>query len=222
MGDGMNPELVIFDCDGVLVDSEILANEVFAEALKSLGINLSLEETMNRFVGLNRMSMTSSIESEFGVKITDQFWDELRHLTWKAFDGKLKPIPGVVDLVAKLASKKCVASSSGPQSIKHSLSLVGLWERFAPYVYSAHQVKNGKPAPDLFLYAAAQLQTPPSSCLVIEDSLAGVRAAKAAKMRVFGFVGGSHCSPGHADVLRREGVEQVFSDMKVVAELLVF
>ena len=217
----MNPELVIFDCDGVLVDSEILANEVFAEALKALGIRLTLEETMKRFVGLNRKSMTESIESEFGVRIEEPFWDDLRHRTWKAFDGRLKAIPGVVDLVSRLSSKKCVASSSGPQSIKHSLSLVGLWERFTPHVYSAHQVENGKPAPDLFLYAAEQLKTAPSSCLVIEDSLAGVRAAKAAKMRVFGFVGGSHCPPGHADVLRREGVERVFSNMKDVADILI-
>ena len=114
----------------------------------------------------------------------------------------------------------CVASRSDPARIEHSLAVVGLLERFAPHIFSAAAVERGKPAPDLFLYAARRLATPPARCVVIEDSLRGVQAGVAAGMRVLGFAGGSHCRPGHDEQLKAAGAERVFSDMALLPGLI--
>lgn len=216
----MSPDLVIFDCDGVLIDSEVLASELLVEALARVGISLSLEEVLKEHVGLSRVSSAARIEAKYGIRLPDGFWDDVRAAASERYARSLKAIPGVIELVAALRAKKCVASSSGPQTLRHALGLVGLWDYFNPYVFSSHQVKNGKPAPDLFLFAAEQMQADPSACLVIEDSVAGVRAAKAANMRVFGFAGGSHCNSNHADVLLKEGANRVFARMDDIASTL--
>ena len=114
----------------------------------------------------------------------------------------------------------CVASSSDPARIEHSLAVVGLLGRFAPHIFSAAEVACGKPAPDLFLHAARRMATPPARCVVIEDSLRGVQAGVAAGMRVLGFAGGSHCQPGHDGQLKAAGAERVFADMALLPELL--
>jgi beta-phosphoglucomutase-like phosphatase (HAD superfamily) len=132
----------------------------------------------------------------------------------------LQPTGGIFELINHLAIKKCVASSSSLGRLEHSLGLAGLWTYFAPHVFSAMQVKHPKPAPDLFLFAAQQMGVVPAECLVIEDSIAGVKAAKAAGMRVFGYIGGSHCNNEHGTTLMREGAEQVFAHMDQLAEVL--
>ena len=113
-----------------------------------------------------------------------------------------------------------MASNSSLRRLRHSLNLVGLWDRFAPNIFSSEQVPNPKPAPDIYLFAAKQMETHPSACWVIEDSVLGVRAAKAANMRVFGFTGGSHCGLNHGDRLLKEGAEKVFKQMDQIAESL--
>ncbi len=215
------PDLIIFDCDGVLIDSEILAGEIYTQALAGIGIRISVEEERREFVGLSRASVAAKIETRYKIKLTDGFWDDMRAQEFKTFKEKLKPIPGAVDFVKAVKNKKCVASSNGPQTLKFTLGLVGLWDSFAPNIFSALQVKNGKPAPDLFVFAAKQMGAEAASCLVIEDSIAGVRAAKAANMRVFGFAGGSHCGPEHANNLKNEGAEEVFVKMHDIADVLL-
>jgi len=119
-----------------------------------------------------------------------------------------------------IALPVCVASSGPPEKISASLNRVGLWDRFAPHIFSAVQVRHGKPAPDLFLFAAEQMQAAPARCLVIEDSLAGIAAAVAAGMTVLGFHGGSHCRPGHGDTLRAAGAIAIFDDMRLLPGLI--
>ena len=214
------PGLVIFDCDGVLVDSEVLTCRTEAACLAEFGIAISAEEIMDRYVGISLAGMLTDLAQRFARPLPADLADTLRHRTLAAFDTALTAIPGVADVLAALRLPVCVASSSEPARIRHSLALVGLQPYFEPHIFSATQVARGKPAPDLFLFAADCMATPPESCLVIEDSIAGVQAARAAGMRVFGFTGGSHCRPGHADQLRTAGAALVFTAMKLLPGLL--
>ena len=215
-----SPDLIIFDCDGVLIDSEGLAFQSFLEVVADCGVYMTVAEAVERYAGRSEAFALSDLESRHRVTFPSDFSEKNVARRTQLFAQKLKAMPGLFDLINALPHKKCVASSSSPERLSQTLGLVGLWDRFAPYIFSSTQVKNGKPAPDLFLFAAEQMGVPPSSCLVIEDSVPGVRAAQAAKMRVFGFTGGSHCGTGHADKLRREGAEQVFSDMSQITEAL--
>jgi HAD superfamily hydrolase (TIGR01509 family) len=217
----VSSNLIIFDCDGVLIDSEGLAHRALVEVLADYGIKMSFKEALKRYVGRPASFEKTDIESRYQIKLSSDFFEKRDTLLIRLYESELKPIPGVRDFIEALICKKCVASSNGPKTLRRSLGVTGLWEYFAPNVFNSHQVKNGKPAPDLFLFAAKQMRVSPSSCLVIEDSVAGVRAARAANMRVFGFVGGSHCGAGHADVLRSEGAEQVFAKMSDIAEVLL-
>ncbi len=214
-------DLIIFDCDGVLVDSEIVSFEAEADMLAEVGIRLKAHDLLARFLGTSSASMFSIIEQESGVKLPADFAERAAQRTLEAFDRKLKPIPGVAELLADLPNRKCVASSSEPPRIRHSLSLAGILHHFEPHIFSATQVKRGKPAPDLFLFAAGSMGTPPERCLVIEDSVAGVTAARAAGMTVLGFTGGSHCLDGDADKLRVAGAGDVFASMTEIGRRLV-
>ncbi len=215
-----SPDLIIFDCDGVLIDSEGLAHQALIDVLASYDIHLTMEEALKRYAGVSSASETADIRLRYQDKISSDYVERKNARRTELFEQSLKAISGIFELIDALPKKKCVASSSSPERLSQTLGLVGLWDRFAPHIFSSTQVKNGKPAPDLFLFAAEQMGVPPSSCLVIEDSIPGVRAAQAAKMRVFGFTGGSHCGSDHADKLRREGAEQVFSAMSQIAEAL--
>jgi HAD superfamily hydrolase (TIGR01509 family) len=215
------PDLIIFDCDGVLLDSEVLVHQALADVLQGFGINMSSEEALKRYVGFSSAFEKTDIESRYQITLPPDFFEKRRDRVTDLYEKSLKPIPGVIDFVEAVPFKKCVASGSSLNRLRQSLGQVGLWEYFAPHVFSTEQVENGKPAPDLFLFAAERMGAAPSSCLVIEDSVAGVRAAKAANMRVFGFTGGSHCGEGHADSLRREGAEQVFAKVSEIAEVLL-
>ena len=214
------PDLIIFDCDGVLVDSEVISNRIFAESLAELGVVLTLEESMRFGIGKSSTTLAAAIEQEFNVTLPAGFIEERRVRIMDAFTSELQPIDGILELLLALKLKRCVASNSHIDRVRHALTTTGLMPHLEPHIYTAAMVERGKPAPDLFLYAAAQHDVRPGRCLVIEDSLSGVSAALAAGMPVIGFVGGSHCRPGHADAMREAGCAEVFSRMDEIAEFL--
>ena len=211
------PDLVIFDCDGVLVDSEVISNRIFAESLAELGVVLTLEEMMAFGVGKNSMTLAAAIEQEFGVTLPAGYIEGRRARIMDAFTTELRPIEGIRELLVALKLKRCVASNSHIDRVRHALTTTGLLPHLDPHIYTAAMVERGKPAPDLFLYAAAQHGVRPERCLVVEDSLSGVSAALAAGMPVIGFVGGSHIRSGHADAMRAAGCVEVFARMADVA-----
>jgi HAD superfamily hydrolase (TIGR01509 family) len=215
----MRPELIIFDCDGVLIDSEMIACRADAACLADIGIAMTADEVLDRYAGVSMAAMFSDLEQRHG-RLPPDFAETLRRRTADAFNGELTSIPGIETALEALTFRRCIASSSGPERLQHSLSLTGLLRYFDPHIFSATQVARGKPAPDLFLFAAASMRAASGSCLVVEDSMAGVQAAVAAGMRVIGFTGGSHCRPGHADRLRDAGAFAVCDEMRALPRLI--
>lgn len=215
-----DPGLVIFDCDGVLVDSEVIACRTDSICLAEMGILISIDEVLDRYLGRSAASMIADIETRFGRRLPGDFAATLHARTQAAFAAELKPMPGVREVLALSRMPTCVASSSAPERLRASLRLAGLLQFFEPHVFSATQVGRGKPAPDLFLLAATKMRVEPGRCLVVEDSSAGVEAAVAAGMAVLGFVGGSHCGSGHAERLRSAGAQTIFSDMRELPSML--
>jgi HAD superfamily hydrolase (TIGR01509 family) len=214
------PDLVIFDCDGVLVDSEVISNHIFMESFAELGIVFTLEEMMTFGIGKNAVTLAAAIEQEFGVTLPAGFIEGQRARIMEAFSTELRPIDGIPELLAALKLKRCVASNSHIRRVRHALTTTGLMPHLEPHIYTPALVAQGKPAPDLFLFAAAKHGVRPERCLVIEDSLSGVSAAMAAGMPVIGFVGASHIRPGHADAMRAAGCVEVFARMDKVARFL--
>lgn len=182
-------ELVIFDCDGVLVDSEELANQVLCQALNELGVDISEPRSIELFRGRSLVSCGKIIEQEFNVLVAESFWDQLQQLTFARFTEELLPVEGVEKLLAELEYPACVASSGDFIKLAFSLTTTGLERFFSQRIYSAQQVRRGKPAPDLFLYAAGRCGVAAANACVIEDSRAGVEAALAAKMPVLWYRG---------------------------------
>ncbi len=182
----MDIDLVIFDCDGVLVDSEIVSFAAEAEVLAEFGIDLPAEKLVERFLGMSSTTAFAVLEKEYGLRLPADFAARCRQRVREAFERKLQPIPGIADLLDGLPQRRCVASSSEPARIRHSLTLAGILHPFDPHIFSAVQVARGKPAPDLFLFAAAQMGTTPERCIVIEDSPPGVQAGVAAGMHTIG------------------------------------
>ena len=207
-------DLVIFDCDGVLVDSEVISCRAHAEVLTRHGYPISVEQVFDRFLGRSSRQAHLEVEAELGRRLPDDFHTQLQDELFQSFAATLEPIPHLDQALAAIAQPVCVASSGSQERMRVSLGRVGLYDQFAPHIFSASQVTHGKPAPDLFLFAAAQMATSPERCLVIEDSIAGVTAARAAGMTVFGFHGGSHCRPGYGDTLRAAGAAVTFDDMR--------
>ena len=216
----MRPDLILFDCDGVLIDSELLANRSDVDLLAELGIAFDLEEYMQRFVGKSAKDTVAGIEAATGRSLPEGFLERKAARVLEVFRDRLRPIPGIHEALAHLPMRRCVASSSLPERLEFTLGLTGLWAAFAPHVFSATMVPRGKPAPDLFLFAAERMGADPADCLVVEDSPFGVQAAVAAGMRAFGFVGGSHRRPGSADRLLDAGAALVFADMAQLPDLI--
>ncbi|HYF07595.1 MAG TPA: HAD-IA family hydrolase [Acetobacteraceae bacterium] len=214
------PMLVIFDCDGVLVDSEAFVGRIHAEALAAAGFPLTEAEIARRFTGHTDAEMYAAIEADAGRPVPPGYHEGVKAAIERAYRRDLRAIPGVEAAIDAAPGPVCVASSSAPSKLRLGLAVTGLLPRFDPHVFSAAEVARGKPAPDLFLHAAARMGAAPGDCLVIEDSLAGVAAARAAGMRIVGFSGGSHCGPGHADRLATAGAERVFSAMADLADVL--
>jgi HAD superfamily hydrolase (TIGR01509 family) len=213
-------DLVIFDCDGVLIDSELIGARVEAAELGRVGMPLAEGEILTRFLGMTADAMFRALEVEHRRALPDGFAATVQTAMEAAFERDLQVIPGIHETLDRLPMASCVASSSTLARLRHSLGLTGLYARFAPHVFSAEQVARGKPAPDLFLHAAAAMGCAPARCLVIEDSISGVRGAVAAGMRVWGFIGGGHCTDGHAGRLRAAGAERVFDHMPDLPALL--
>ena len=200
--------LVICDCDGVLVDSELLACRVDAEELDRRGItDYPLETVLERFAGVSQGDFMATVERESGRPLGADFATTVSARVKELLRTELKPLPDARAVLASLALSKCVASSSGSARLDLALTVTGLKDQFAPHIFSSALVEHGKPAPDLFLYAARAFGAPAECCCVIEDSVAGVRAARAAGMRVIGFTGGAHCGPSHAERLRENGAD---------------
>ncbi len=213
-------DLVIFDCDGVLVDSEVISCRAHAEVLSRHGYPITDEQVFQRFLGRSTRQANLEIEAELGRSLPDEFHVQLQDTLFRWFEADLAAVPYIEEALDLIAQPVCVASSGAPQRMRVSLGRTGLYDRFAPHIFSASQVDRGKPAPDLFLFAAAQMKTPPRRCVVIEDSLAGVTGAVAAGMTVLGFHGGSHCRPGYAETLRAAGAHMTFDDMRQLPALI--
>jgi HAD superfamily hydrolase (TIGR01509 family) len=214
------PALLVFDCDGVLVDSETIACRVDSELFAEVGIRVGADEIAERFVGSSSGTMCETLAREHGVALPEGFRRRLLDAVLARFETGLAAIPGVGEAAARIALPRCVASSSEPHRIRRSLELTGLLELFDPHLFSVREVARGKPAPDIYFHAAGRMGVAPARAIAIEDSEPGVAAARAAGMTVFGFVGGGHCGPGHTRRLRRAGADLVFAHMSQLPGLV--
>ena len=214
-------ELVIFDCDGVLVDSEVIACRALSETLAEFGLTLAVDEIADRFIGTSARDMYAALETDWGCQLPDTLKVRVAALSRELFDRELRPVDGVAETLRALTGPRCVASSSGPEAIAFKLRRTDLLHRFEPAaLFSAHMVSRGKPAPDLFLHAAELMGAAPRRCLVIEDSVPGVTAAKAAGMTAYGFIGASHCRADHKARLSVAGADLVFAEMRELPSLI--
>lgn len=216
----MTPALVIFDCDGVLVDSEIISCREYAAVLTEHGYAISADQVFERFLGRSAQDTRAEVEAELGRALPASFPDRLKDRLSAAFAAELQAIPHISTALAALQQPACVASSGSHDKIANSLRLVGLHQRFVPHIFSAADVARGKPAPDLFWHAAQRMGAAPADCVVIEDSVSGILAARAAGMVALGFCGGGHCGSGHGALLAQAGADQVFADMRQLAEII--
>lgn len=213
--------LVIFDCDGVLVDSEPISVDVLRDVIAEAGGEIAEQQAYDWFLGRSMATVVDILKDEIGLTVSSGQLALLRARLYERFRHELKPVPGVVEVVKGLDRPCCVASSSQMERIQLSLEVTGLLDLFNPHIYSATMVKEGKPAPDLFLFAAASIGIEPSNCVVVEDSAAGIMAARRAGMQVFAYTGGSHAVPGR---LREKAIElepdAIFDDMRDLPDLL--
>ena len=223
----MNPaetrRLMIFDCDGVLVDSEVLACGVQARAITGYGLPLTTADVARRFLGMSARDMRAAVEIDLGRPLPEDHEARCAEQLFALFRRELKPVQGMRDLVGRLGAAghpRCVASSSSPERIALALEVAGLSKAFEPHVFSATQVERGKPAPDLFLHAARAMAFAPARCVVVEDSVNGIRAARCAGMIAVGFLGGTHCSPGHGEALLQAGAHRTCHDAGELTEAL--
>ena len=207
---------IIFDCDGVLVDSEVLAHEIEARVLSGIGLHYDPHEFKARFMGMSDAAFRAALEADGQARLGRSILAEIEgpmDAQYKhAIDTRLTAVAGAMDAVRAVTHVKAVASSSQTAALEKKLRKTGLWEAFAPHVYSAEHVTHSKPAPDLFLHAASALGISPADCLVIEDSVNGVNAAHAAGMRVWGFMGGGHMDAHSRARLEAARVERVIED----------
>jgi len=216
----MRPGLIIFDCDGVLIDSEIVACRIDAETLTEIGYQISVQEVVKRFAGVSSADMRVTIESEWGRPLPPDYDSIVTGRLETAFRSELTEIRGIHQALGAIEVPVCVASNSGHSKLKAGLEITGLYDRFSPNIFSAVDVPRGKPAPDLFLRASEIMNVPADKCLVVEDSVSGIRAARSAGMVVLGFCGGQHCGKEHAHRLMEEGAMAVFSDMTRLPKLI--
>ena len=205
--------LLIFDCDGVLVDSEHLACAALAEVMTKLGHAMTADEAMLAFAGRSLKDVLARAERLLSRPIPEDLGEQAAVQLMARFRRELQAVAGVKEAIAALPYRRCVASSSDPGRLTLSLDVTGLSALFGNNVFSAVEVANGKPAPDLFLLAARRLGEDPSSCIVIEDSVLGVEAAGAAGMAAIGFAGASHANQGLAERLAAAGAEPVIHSM---------
>lgn len=216
-------EAVIFDCDGVLVDSEAAVARVALVALEEIGLPYAEDTFTHRFTGMTVEKYFAELNDDhhkaFGTPLPDGFAERQLQDTKVEMDNTLEALPGVHAAVDSVTRKPiAVASSSGLDSLRTKLKIAGLYDAFAPHYYSGDQVEHGKPAPDLFLFAAEKLGVPAPTCIAIEDSVNGVRSAISAGMMVIGFTGGSHCRAGHDQYLVQAGATVVINHMNQLSD----
>ncbi|MEL7274007.1 MAG: HAD family phosphatase [Pseudomonadota bacterium] len=216
-------ELVIFDCDGTVMDTELLAAEVETEALAEFGSKMTPKEFCIRFAGTSSEKVKEVMEEELGRALPDNHIKDVKAKMRERLWREAKTMPGAHEMLDMLDQPRCICSNADMEKLKVELSRGELWDRFRPYVFSAHDLPNNKrkPEPDIFLHAAKEFDADPKNCVVVEDSIAGVTAGKAAGMRVVGFTGGSHNHPALADQLTDAGAETVvrrLADIPAVVE----
>ncbi len=212
----MTPSLVIFDCDGVLVDSEEIQARIILELAGALGFSLPGSEALERFRGAKMADVVRLIEDQIGRTTPADFVQAVRSRQAEVFASELRSVDGIHAALAGLPVARCVASSGPPEKIRHSLALTGLLESFGDHIFSSYDIGSWKPAPDLFLHAARTMGAAPHGCVVVEDSVVGVQAGVAAGMRVLGFAPAG--SRGRA--LAAAGAE-VFADMRRLPVLIL-
>ncbi|MCK5931186.1 MAG: HAD family phosphatase [Fulvimarina manganoxydans] len=213
------PLLIIFDCDGVLVDSEIIAADVEAKMLKDYGLEMSAEDFAIRFAGLTWPTILSRLSEESGIRFPDDLTEKAEAEIDRRLAEEVEEIAGAreaIEATATAGLHRCICSNSSMKRLELELDHVGLWDYFTPFVFPAREVASGKgkPAPDVFLHACKEFGVEPSRAFVIEDSVHGVSGAVAAGCRVIGFTGASHSYPGHADALTEAGATTVISRLK--------
>jgi HAD superfamily hydrolase (TIGR01509 family) len=208
--------MIIFDCNGVLVDSETIATAVAAEAFQRVGINMTPDMVARYFTGRRPADMVAEVEKAAGVQLPPKFESVLSAATLVRLSQEVRSVPHVAHALSWLRGPKCVASSSSLDRVRVSLETTELSRFFGGNLFSANDVANGKPAPDLFLHVAHQTGIQPQDCIVVEDSPAGVTAAVAAGMTAIGFVGGSHAGENLADKLEEAGATAVITDMRAL------
>ena len=214
----MNYKLVIFDCDGVLVDSEAIGNRFISEALNLAGISISAEGALSKFLGGKLTQIKEDAEKQLGFSLPANWVDEIYKKQFSEFRKNLKSISGiedVLDVLERINTPVCVGSNGPLNKMEVSLGVTKLKDRFLGRIFSADQVENPKPAPDLYLYCADQMGVLPQHCLVIEDSPRGASAGVAAGMSVFGYTGG-----GDNSALKKVGCAKTFDTMQEIAAFL--
>jgi HAD superfamily hydrolase (TIGR01509 family) len=213
--------MIIFDCDGVLVDSEILSNAIDAELMTRAGWPITAQDLIRNHIGQPKAAIWQAIARESGAPWPDGLIEQADDLLIRAIEAELQPVQGIGAALAALPGRKAVASSSALPKLRLSLDRCGLLRFFDPHVYSASQVARGKPHPDVFLFAAKSSGVDPATCVVVEDSVAGITAALAAGMKVYGFTGGLHSYPGHAEKLLSAGATAVIPRAKDLPKVLM-
>ena len=217
------PQAIIFDFDGVLLESEYEGNRMLAELLTELGHETTTEDALREFVGLAGPQFLAAIEQRIGGSLPEQFVERRKAQTLAALRDGVPAVAGAVEFIRSLpaALPKAVASSSSMRWLQRHLELLGLAEAFGPHVYSGREhVERTKPEPDLYLHAARELGVDIAHCVVVEDSEIGVRGAVASGARVIGLAAGAHCLDGHAEMLRRLGVKEVAHSFNELREML--
>ena len=203
---------VIFDCDGVLVDSEVLANQTALDMLRPYGFEMSQSAYGGSFAGKTEEDILAIIRNDYGITLPDDFLTQVQSAISQRLDDELQPIPGMHEVIALLPVPTAVVSNSSLARVRSSLKVAQLSDFFGERLFAAEMVDRPKPAPDVYLYAAEQLNVAPEHCLVIEDSQSGVTAATAAGMTVIGFLAASHIPDGHQRTLRTAGAAEVAPD----------
>lgn len=215
------PGLVIFDCDGVLVDSEPIAIGVLVETIAARGVAIGTDAAYRDFLGRTLKTVSAALAADYGVAMDEAALADMRSRLYARYEEALQPMAGVFPMLDGLERPACVASSSVCERIEISLKLTGLHDRFAPHIFSATMVPRGKPAPDLFLHAARAMGADPADCIVVEDSPAGVMAAREAGMKVVAFTGGGHVGPARLEPqLAALGPDAVVGDMQNLSKAL--
>lgn len=212
--------LVIFDCDGVLLETELLANQTEVNALKELGYDITLEDYIDLALGRHNHQVTILLKERLGVNLSEQYWKDVIHKQQQLFGEQLVSVEGIAEVLPRITIKKCIASSSSMKRLNYTLGITNILPFFENRIFSTELVSRGKPFPDIYLYSAERMNVFPKECVVIEDSLAGIEGALAAGMTVYAFGGGKHITNRMREKLKTSGAHLFFDKMQDLPNLL--